>query len=81
MLSEADCMKVALNAGYYDDFGGQVKDYMNSDVTTIDSDMSILKLAQLFVDYPYRRYPVLQNNRLVGQVSRRDVLRALKRLA
>ena len=81
MLSEADCMKVALNAGYYDDFGGMVKDYMNTDVTTIDVDMSILKLAQLFVDFPYRRYPVLQNNRLVGQVSRRDVLRALKRIA
>ena len=81
MLSEADCMKVALNAGYYDEFGGMVQDYMNTDVTTIDADMSILKLAQLFVDFPYRRYPVLQNNRLVGQVSRRDVLRALKRIA
>ncbi|OED45174.1 hypothetical protein AB833_00015 [Chromatiales bacterium (ex Bugula neritina AB1)] len=78
MLSEQDCMKIALNAGYYGDYGGLVKDYMNTTVTTIDADTSILKLAQLFVDAPYRRYPVLQNNRLVGQVSRRDVLRALK---
>lgn len=81
MLSEQDCMKVALNAGYYNDFGGMVKDYMNPTVTTIDADTSILKLAQLFIDSPFRRYPVVQNNRLVGQISRRDVLRALKSIS
>jgi len=81
VLSEQDCMKVALSAGYHGDYGGQVKAYMNTKVTTIDADMSILNLAQLFIDAPYRRYPVLQNNRLVGQVSRRDVLRALKSIA
>ena len=81
VLSEQDCMKVALSAGYHGDYGGLVKDYMNTSVTTIDAETSILKLAQLFIDAPYRRYPVLQNNRLVGQVSRRDVLRALKSIA
>ena len=81
VLSEQDCMKVALSAGYHGDYGGLVKDYMNTKVTTIDAETSILKLAQLFIDAPYRRYPVLQNNRLVGQVSRRDVLRALKSIA
>ncbi|ASJ73854.1 CBS domain-containing protein [Granulosicoccus antarcticus] len=81
ILSEQDCMKVALSAGYYDDYAGQVKDYMSKQVTTIEADTSILALAQLFIDSPFRRYPVMQNNRLVGQVSRRDVLRALEALA
>lgn len=81
MLSEQDCMKVALSAGYHGDFGGLVKDYMNDKVTTIDADTSILQLAQLFIDKPFRRYPVMQNNRLVGQISRRDVLRALKSIS
>lgn len=81
VLSEQDCMKVALSAGYHGDYGGLVADYMNTTVTTIDADTSILNLAQLFIDAPYRRYPVLQNNRLVGQISRRDVLRALKKIA
>ncbi len=81
VLSEQDCMKVALSAGYYDDYAGQVKDYMSAKVTTIDADTSILTLAQLFIDSPYRRYPVMQNNRLVGQISRRDVLRALEAIA
>lgn len=78
VLSEQDCMKMALSAGYHDDLGGLVQDYMSKTVSTIDADTSILKLAQLFIDSPYRRYPVLQNGRLVGQVSRRDVLRALE---
>ena len=78
VLSEQDCMKMALSAGYHEDFGGLVKDFMSSTVSTIDAGTSILELAQLFIDSPFRRYPVLQNNRLVGQISRRDVLRALE---
>jgi predicted transcriptional regulator len=81
VLSEQDCMKVALSAGYFDDYAGQVKDYMSTKVTTIDADTSILTLAQLFIDSPFRRYPVMQNNRLVGQISRRDVLRALEAIS
>ena len=33
-----------------------------------------------FVQGPYRRFPVMQSNRLVGQISRHDVLRALEDL-
>ena len=81
MLSELDCMKVALNAGYYGDWGGPVSDYMTTAVESVDSEMNIVDLAQKFLDSGYRRFPVLRNNRLVGQVSRRDALRALSQLA
>jgi CBS domain-containing protein len=43
--------------------------------------MSIIDLAQKFLQCGYRRFPVLRNNRLVGQISRRDVLRALGQLS
>ena len=81
MLSELDCLKIALNAGYYGDSGGPVSEYMTPDVETIDAEMSIIDLAQKFLRCGYRRFPVLRNNRLVGQISRRDVLRALNELA
>lgn len=81
MLSEQDCMKVALHAGYYGDHGGRVSEYMTTEVKTIDADTSILELAELFLHSPYRRYPVMQDNRLVGQISRRDVLRAMEKLS
>ncbi len=81
MLSELDCLKVALHAGYHGDWGGPVSEYMSDGVETVDAEMSIVDLAQVFLDSKYRRFPVVAKNRLVGQISRRDVLRALEYLA
>ena len=80
VLSELDCMRVVLHAGSHSQMGGPVADYMSSDVKTVNASMSIFDLAQLFIDSPYRRFPVTDQNRLVGQISRRDVLRALQNL-
>jgi len=81
MLSEYDCMKVALDAGYHGNWGGPVRDFMSAGVQTIDADMSIVDLAQVFINKKLRRFPVMQDTRLVGQISRRDVLRALEVIA
>ena len=81
MLSELDCMKVALNAGYYGDWGVPVADYMTKDVESVDANMNIVDLAQKFLDTRYRRFPVTRKNRLVGQISRRDAMRALSELS
>ena len=80
MLSELDCLKVALQAGYHGEYGGPVRDYMTADVKTVNAEMSIVDLAQRFLDSRFRRFPVTDRNRLVGQISRRDVLRALELL-
>ena len=81
MISELDCLKVVLQAGYHGDYGGPVSDYMTADVQTVNAEMSIIDLAQRFLDSNFRRFPVTDSNRLVGQISRRDVLRALQVLA
>jgi CBS domain-containing protein len=81
MLSELDCLNVALQAGYHGDWGGPVSDYMSDGVKTVDAEMSIIDLAQLFLESKFRRFPVVDRNRLIGQISRRDVLRALELLA
>jgi len=81
MLSELDCLKIALHAGYHGDWGGPVSDYMTKGAETVDAEMSIIDLAQQFINSSYRRYPVVDNNRFVGQISRRDVLRALDDLS
>ncbi len=81
MISEFDCMQVVLTAGYHGHPGGPVSELMVTDVKTVDADMSIIDLAELFIETRYRRFPVLKDNRLVGQISRRDVLRALGEIA
>lgn len=81
MLSELDCMRVVLDASYHGRSGGPVSDYMTTDTKTVAAQMNIIDLAQEFVDSRFRRFPVLDDNRLVGQISRRDVLRALQEIA
>jgi len=80
VISEKDCLKVALHAGYHKEYGGKVSEYMTREVKTVDADTSILEVARMFLQRAPRRYPVMDGNRLVGQVSRRDVLRALEAL-
>ena len=80
LLSEKDCMQIAVQAGYYEQLGGRVDDYMTKDVMTVEADASVLEVAKLFMHKGPRRYPVVEDNRLVGQISRRDVLKALLEL-
>ena len=76
ILSEVDLMPIVMQDSYYDESFGIVADYMHSPVDTIDPDMDIYQLAERFHKEHRRRYPVVKNGKLVGQISRRDVLRA-----
>jgi len=80
ILSEKDCLKVALEAGYNDSRGGKVIDYMSPKVVTVNADDSIIDIAKMFIETPYKRLPVIKDNRLVGQISRRDALKAIDTL-
>ncbi len=77
MLSKKDCLSVVYSASYHNEWGGRVEQFMNSDVHTVESGIDIIEAADLFVESPYRRFPVMQNGKLVGLVSRQDILRAL----
>lgn len=78
ILSEVDCIKVALSASYHEEWGGKVSEFMSRQVKTIDAEANLVEAAELFMKEPHRRFPVMDDNRLVGQISRRDVLRALE---
>lgn len=78
ILTERDCIRTAVQAGYFDEAGGRVADYMTSPVHTVSPDDSLMDLAELFATSPFRRCPVVEDGRLVGLICRRDVLGALK---
>lgn len=80
MLSEIDCIKVALHAAYYNEWGGRVAEYMTPEPITVDADANIVDVAQMFLDKKLRRLPVVDQLRLVGQISRHDILRAMDEL-
>ena len=81
MLSEIDCMQTFVQSAYHNEIGGLVKDFMSLEVKTITSFIGIVDLAEFFLETHFRRLPVVDNGKLVGQVSRRDVLRAIQKLS
>ena len=76
ILSEVDLMPVVIQDSYYDEPLGIVSDYMKTPVDTVDPNLDIYTLAERFIHEHRRRYPVVDAGKRVGQVSRRDVLRA-----
>jgi predicted transcriptional regulator len=77
ILAEKDCFKVAFTSSYHREPGGWVSEFMSRDVRTIDAEEDIIEVAEMFLNSRYRRFPVMAHGRLVGLISRADVLRAL----
>lgn len=80
VLTERDCLEAALSASYYEEQGGRVSEFMASDVATVDADANIIDVAREFIRRPYRYFPVMKDNRVVGHIGRREVLKALELL-
>jgi CBS domain-containing protein len=77
ILSQKDCLEIVYNTAYHKDWGGQVEQYMNRQVEHIEADCSVLEAAEKFLHSSYRRFPVMRDGQLVGQISRHDIMRAL----
>ena len=82
ILSEKDCLKVIIDSQYYDRplSREKVGDYMTHEVKTLSSDRSVLDAAYEFAHSSYKRFPVIESGELIGQISRVDVLKAIKDL-
>ncbi len=79
MLTERDCMKVALDAAFHQQSGGFVGDFMATDVAAIPADEPIITTVRRFYDDEYLRYPVVDGTGLVGVISRSDAMRVIGR--
>ena len=76
VISEADCMKEVSDSRYFNMpiLDKSVGHFMTKEVETLSASMTLFDAASRFHETSRRRFPVLDNNKLVGQISRKDIV-------
>ncbi|NND94203.1 MAG: CBS domain-containing protein [Flavobacteriales bacterium] len=83
IISEGDCLKQVVKAKYHNlpEDNQKVEDHMERDVKTISPDKDVFEAARQFLNMKIRRFPVLDNGKLIGQVSQKDIMKAVMKLS
>ncbi|WP_017430106.1 CBS domain-containing protein [Vreelandella jeotgali] len=76
-ISEQDVIGQILDSVYHDGEAPLVEELMRSDVLCVTPGQSIIDLAQQMLGAKPKNYPVVEQEQLVGIVTRRDILTAL----
>ena len=76
IISEGDCLKQLSESRYYNMplKHDNVELRMARDVETIDGNMDVFDAANKFLNSKRRRFPIIENGKLVGQISQKDIL-------
>ena len=77
IITEADIISKVNRYGLLDQDGLRVSDTMSSDVTNVDEDTPVGDIAMLLSERKIKRVPVVRQGRLVGIVSRGDIVHAV----
>ncbi len=79
MLSELDCLKSLLTEIYNEGQVGKelVTTEMSTPVTYNKLEEDIISVAQSMLDQKQRRRPVIENGKLIGQITCRQLLSAI----
>lgn len=83
LIDDKDCLNVLFGGAYYNHPVGHntVESYMSNVMRSISVHDDIMDVAEIFIHTPYKRLLVMDDEgKLVGQISRRDILRAIKEM-
>jgi len=78
IISEGDCIKQLSDSRYHNlpMTHSTVEKCMAKNVETIDGNMNIFDAANKFLEAKRRRFPIVENGKLIGQISQKDILKA-----
>ena len=79
ILSEKDVLILLTKDHYHQLPSGRVSDFMTKEVVTAHPDTDIFTVAHTCFSHFFRRLIIAdEHNRMVGQITRRDLLRVIK---
>ena len=78
VISEGDCLKQLSESRYYNMplQHDNVEKRMATNVETIDGNMDVFDAANKFLQSKRRRFPIVENGKLIGQISQKDILKS-----
>jgi len=77
ILSDKDCIRTAANWAMENVQGGTVGDYMSPVKTVLSPENDIFAAASIFLGNHFVVLPVIEGDRLVGELHRRELLRGI----
>jgi CBS domain-containing protein len=82
IISEGDCIKQISDSRYYNmpTENNSVEKHMVKNVETIDGNLDVFDAAAKFLESKRRRFPIVEDGKLVGQISQKDILKAAMQL-
>jgi CBS domain-containing protein len=75
IVTEKDVLTLLYNI---EDRPGRVADFMTPEVVAFEQDVDLTTIAESLCKNHFRRVPILEKGKLVGIVSRKDVIRYIK---
>ncbi len=79
VLSEKDCLKLLLQHGFDSFPDDVVANYMHDVPMTVESHLDIIRASQIFLENSFRRLAVVDQGELVGQITRRDIIKGMEK--
>ena len=77
-LTMKDCLRVQVMSHQHNMTGRTVRDIMSSIKITLSPDSDILSAATVFLDCNFLMLPVIEGSKLIGSVTRRDLVVAIQ---
>lgn len=82
IITEKDCLRMIIDMTYHNQAlsKSKVADYMTANPITMSPENDVLDVVEAFLNSNFRRFPVVDQGKLIGQISRRDILRAAMKI-